>query len=307
VKPPKPPRKPVPKPPKRKPEPKPVVKAPEPEPEPIVEAPEPEPVVEAPEPEPVAAAPEPEPIVEAPEPEPVAEPPEPVVEAPEPEPEPEPIVEAPEPEPIVEAPEPEPIVEAPEPEPIVEAPEPVAEAPAPVRPAADAPLAEAPEVPRAEETGTEPVDLTAPLTEAPEALNVPRESVPPRAAPIRRFARATPWPAQASELWTCEIGWKAGYRKSSFRAMAAPPGTDKREPVADSPAVGWTLMGDPEPPTPELAVRVRALMNALEEAGWEHIGRGPRWYEQRFLWRGTGQPAQLAVPELSGRGEPPEA
>jgi outer membrane biosynthesis protein TonB len=179
--------------------------------------------------------------------------------------------------------------------------------PEPVVPAPDAELAEAPEVPRAEATGPELPDPTAPLTEAPEALNAPRESAPPPAAPVRRFARATPWPAAAAALWTCEIGWKAGYRKSSFRAMAAPPGSNKREPVGDSPAVAWTLMADPEPPTPELAVRVRALMNALEAAGWQHIGRGPRWFEQRFVWRGAGEPPQIAVPELSGHGEAPEA
>jgi hypothetical protein len=175
-----------------------------------------------------------------------------------------------------------------------------------VRPAA--PAADGPEVPRAEQVPADLVDPTAPLAQAPEALSVDaaRVEAPVPAEPVRRFARATPWPEDAESLWTCEIGWKAGYRKSHFRALATAPGSDKHEPVGDSPAVGWTLMADPEPPTPELAIRVRALMTALEQAGWEHIGRGPRWFAQRFVWRGDGEPPRVAVPELAG-GEPPEA
>ena len=58
-------------------------------------------------------------------------------------------------------------------------------------------------------------------------------------------------------------------------------------------------MGEPEPPTPELAIRVRALVEALEGAGWEHIGRGRRWYEQRFLWHGDGEPQPIVVTGLA--------
>ncbi|HEY6694023.1 MAG TPA: hypothetical protein VI006_14340 [Solirubrobacteraceae bacterium] len=191
-------------------------------------------------------------------------------------------------------------------------------------------------MPRPEDVPAEAVDPTAPLGEAPEALRPPRprkpvrarkpaaaprppQPAPPRvpqpdpaasvptAAPARRFARPKPWPEEARELWTCEIGWKAGYRKSTFRAMAAPPGSGKREPIGESPSVGWTLMADPEPPTPELALRVRALVNALEAAGWEHIGRGNHWYAQRLLWRGSGKPQRIPVPELVKTGESPEA
>jgi hypothetical protein len=54
-------------------------------------------------------------------------------------------------------------------------------------------------------------------------------------------------------------------------------------------------MGEPEPPTPELAIRVRGLVTALEAAGWEHIGRGPAWYAQRFVWRGAGEPQPIEV------------
>jgi hypothetical protein len=107
------------------------------------------------------------------------------------------------------------------------------------------------------------------------------------------------WPEEAAELWTCEIDWKSGYLKSSFRAMAAAPGAAKRRPLAESAPVRWSLMGEPDPPTPELALRVRAMVEALEAAGWQHIGRGPYWYAQRFLWRGSGEPRPVTVPDTA--------
>jgi hypothetical protein len=188
---------------------------------------------------------------------------------------------------------------------------PRADAPAPAKPRADAPLADAPEVPRAQPP-SKPADRRAPLETAPEALQAPATppaSAPPPAPPAdvsppaRRFARPVPWPEEAAQLWTCEIAWKAGYRKSTFRAMAGAPGPGRRHSIGESAAVRWTLMGEPEPPTPELAIRVRAVVEALEAAGWEHIGRGKVWYAQRFIWRGSGEPQPVAVPELAEPGE----
>ena len=80
--------------------------------------------------------------------------------------------------------------------------------------------------------------------------------------------------------------------------MAGPPGAGKRRPIGDSASVRWTLMTEPEPPTPELAIRVRALVQTLEAAGWEHIGRGQVWYAQRFVWRGSGEPQAVDVPDV---------
>jgi hypothetical protein len=37
------------------------------------------------------------------------------------------------------------------------------------------------------------------------------------------------------------------------------------------------------------------MVDALEHAGWQHIGRGPHWYAQRFLWRGSGEPGPITV------------
>jgi hypothetical protein len=105
-------------------------------------------------------------------------------------------------------------------------------------------------------------------------------------------------------LWTCEIDWKAGYRKSSFRAIAEPPGGGKRRQIAESPPLRWSLMMDPEPPTPEFIALARALMTALEAAGWERIGPGGPWYAQRFLWRGASEPGPVVVPDTQ-TAEPP--
>jgi hypothetical protein len=33
-------------------------------------------------------------------------------------------------------------------------------------------------------------------------------------------------------------------------------------------------------------------------AGWEHIGRGQHWYAQRFVWRGSGEPQAVDVPDV---------
>jgi hypothetical protein len=189
---------------------------------------------------------------------------------------------------------------APPPPPVpLRPPEPVGPEPRPL-PDTHAPLAEAPEVPRPHDVDPAPRErVVPPLDQAPEALRPPRPSEPapdvPALTPGRRFARLVPWPEEAAALWTCEIAWKAGYRRSSFRAMAEPPGAGKRRQLGESPPLRWTLMSNPEPPTPEFVASARALIVALEAAGWERIGRGGPWYAQRFLWRGAGEPGPVAV------------
>ena len=124
--------------------------------------------------------------------------------------------------------------------------------------------------------------------------------------PARRFARARPWPKDAETLWTCEIAWKAGYLKSTFRAMAGPPGAGRRKSIAESPSLRWTLMTDPEPPTSEMIASVKVLVSALVAAGWERAGSGAAWYAQRFVWRGSGEPGAVAVPdEIESAEQPP--
>jgi hypothetical protein len=246
-------------------------------------APAPSPAPPPPEPEP-----EPEPKVVSPtQPAPEPEPPVPEPEVPEPEP---PTPEPPAPEPPAPAPAPEP--PAPEPAPAPPAPEPEPPGPRPEPVAAAEPEA----LPRPRRP--------APRADGPEAPpRPPREAPTPTAPPPRRLAR--PWPHEASTLWTCEIAWKPGYRKSSFRAMARAPGASKRRPIAESPSLRWTLMSDPEPPTPEMIAGVRALVRALVTAGWERIEPAGPWYAQRFLWRGEDEPGTVVVPDAAPAEPPP--
>ena len=251
-------------------------------------APAPEPEPPAPEPEP----PTPEPAPPGPRPEPVA------AAEPEDEPtEPEPAVV--EPGPAEAEPQPPATVE---PAPAPRLPRPVARADAPSKPRPDVPLGDAPEALPRPRRPAPPAD--GPLGDAPEAPpRRPREAPAPAAPPPRRLARA--WPDEASTLWTCEIAWKPGYRKSSFRAMAGAPGASKRKPIAESPSLRWTLMSDPEPPTPEMIAGVRALVHALVAAGWERIEPAGPWYAQRFLWRGEDEPGTVVVPDAAPAEPPP--
>ena len=111
--------------------------------------------------------------------------------------------------------------------------------------------------------------------------------------PAERFARRRPWPQGVAGLWTCEIEWKPGYRKSRFRAMAAQPGESHREPFGESAPVMWTLMSEPDPPTPEKVAVLRDLMEALEDQGWDRVESAGPWYAQRFVWRQDGQPRPI--------------
>ncbi|HEX2032013.1 MAG TPA: hypothetical protein VHL78_11535, partial [Actinomycetota bacterium] len=101
-----------------------------------------------------------------------------------------------------------------------------------------------------------------------------------------------PWP-EAAELWSCQIDWKPGYRKSTFRAMAAAPGARKRRPIAESAPIRWTLMGDADPDVPEVVAALRDLIAAVEAAGWERTDPGNDWFQQRFLWRREGEPGRV--------------
>jgi len=195
------------------------------------------------------------------------------------------------------APAPPPVVAAPPPPPPAAPPPP----PKPAPPPPPKPLRHRPEVPHREAT-RRPQQPATPLSSKPEAV---RPSAPPPVAPAKRFARPRPWPEEAATLWTCEIAWKAGYVKSAFRAMGGPPGGSRRQSLAESPPLRWTLMTDPEPPTPEMIATVKVLMTALQDAGWERIEPGPAWYAQRFLWRGQGEPRPVVVPQPA-EGETPQ-
>ena len=287
-----------------------------PPPEPVVAAPKP---VELAAPAPAAPPPPPTPVrsggprilrfraapVPPPPPEPeVVEPParevtahEVIEEAAAAAPEPE-FIEAPTTEPeFIEPPEPEVV----EPRPAREIDPPPAEKPAA---APSGPLGIAPEVPQRDSRPPLREVPPSPLSNAPEALGG-REPEPEPVVPARRFARPRPWPQEAETLWTCEIAWKAGYLKSTFRAMAGPPDGGRRKSIGESPSLRWTLMTDPEPPTSEMLASVKVLVAALIEAGWERAGAGTSWYAQRFVWRGEGEPRPVAIPDPAEAAEPP--
>ncbi len=131
-----------------------------------------------------------------------------------------------------------------------------------------------------------PPTRPTPFGEHPERLGrASRPTTPP--------PRLRAWPEEASKVWTCEIEWKPGYRKSSFRAMATPPGGRRSRSLGESAGMKWGLMSDPEPPTRELVEAVRSLLTALEAAGWQRIEPAGPWYSQRFLWRGQDEPGPV--------------
>jgi hypothetical protein len=143
-------------------------------------------------------------------------------------------------------------------------------------------------------------DVAPPVT-VPESPEAPADWIaptPPSPAaprpPPSRFAGVRAWPDEAARAWTCEIDWKPGYIRSGFRAMAAPPGEQRRKALGQSRSVKWMMMGDAEPPTQDLVDVLHELMTALTEDGWVRIGPGEHWYSQRFLWAGNGQPRPLA-------------
>jgi hypothetical protein len=146
---------------------------------------------------------------------------------------------------------------------------------------------EAPEVPTQD---PEPAAHVA----RPAHIDPPAVPAPRPEPPVRRFERPAPWP-EAEHMWTCELDWKPGYVRSCFRAMAAPPGGKRRRPIGESSSVRWTLMLDPEPPTPELVEAVQELADALKAAGWERTHSDGPWYALRFRWRGEGLPQRLKI------------
>jgi hypothetical protein len=162
-------------------------------------------------------------------------------------------------------------------------------APEPAPPSAPDRAATPPVAPRPP-AAPEP-DAPPPAGDAPE-----RE---PFELPWRRFARDVPWP-EADELWTCEIGWKPGYMKSTFRALVAAPGERKRKAVAESPPLRWTLMMDPDPELAEVAEAVRVLAAMIERAGWERTDPGEPWFAHRFVWRGEGRPPRIESSSRQG-------
>jgi hypothetical protein len=172
-------------------------------------------------------------------------------------------------------------------------PQPVAQAvpaPAPPKPA---PAPPRPTPPRRRPTVVPPQPDTTWLPPTAEPEPEPATAAGVGMVPAERFARPRPWPKGTSHGWTCQIEWRPGYRKAAFRAMAAAPGAQRRQLIAESAPVMWTLMSEPDPPTPEKVAALKELVDALADQGWERIEAAGPWYAQRFVWRHAEQPRPI--------------
>ncbi len=111
-----------------------------------------------------------------------------------------------------------------------------------------------------------------------------------------RFKRQTEWPAGSEQLWRCEIKWHAGYANSDFRAVAHGPKRHRGVTLGHSETFKWLLKGVPAASDARFLGQVRRLADRLAAAGWEPAGRGPSWYELRFVWRREGAPPEQLDP-----------
>ena len=123
-----------------------------------------------------------------------------------------------------------------------------------------------------------------------------RKASMPFGAGLARLGRRPIWPDGAEQLWRCEIEWEAGYKTSRFAAVARSPDGRGERRVAESQPFKWTQAYTPEPEGPLFRPVVRAMVAALEDAGWERVDPGAEWWEQRFLWRREGEPPQRIEP-----------
>jgi hypothetical protein len=105
-----------------------------------------------------------------------------------------------------------------------------------------------------------------------------------------RNSRAGITPATVSSPWTCEIAWKHGRMRSRFQAVMVTPDDRKRRVVAESVGLPWPPRDARNPPTHELEAALGALIASIVATGWEPVQSIGSWSEQRFVWRGTGEP-----------------
>ena len=126
----------------------------------------------------------------------------------------------------------------------------------------------------------------------------PSRSLAAEPAPAGRFRRRGAWPPGSARLWRCEIRWSPGLANSCFEAEAYDPSSRERRRVGTSATFKWLMMSDPDPGAVEFRQELARLSARLEAAGWERIGRGPRWYSERFVWRHAGP-----VPETVESGD----
>jgi hypothetical protein len=122
------------------------------------------------------------------------------------------------------------------------------------------------------------------------------------------FARRPAWPAGSCDLWRCQISWDAGWVESRFRVLAYGPRGRRGRAIAESDALRWLLMGQPDPRSAEHQRAVGELESGLQAAGWEGVGQGADWYSRRFVWRRdeapVGKPTRHAYTNAVRRNPP---
>ena len=144
----------------------------------------------------------------------------------------------------------------------------------------------------------------APLAAAPAARQA--RAAPSQRQPVR-FDRAPGWPEGTGDRWRCEIAWASGYVHSRFRALAYPPGGRKGNPISESRDFKRLLRPKPDPSDAAQRREVQRLAAALKAAGWEPVGRGPRWFAGRYVWRDESTPPDqipLAPAEAAASHDP---
>jgi hypothetical protein len=123
--------------------------------------------------------------------------------------------------------------------------------------------------------------------EAPATVEAPAPTL---------FARSPDWPAGSKKLWRCEIRWTAGWVDSRFEVVVRRPGGLRSRPIGVSAPLQPVLKGPPDAGSAEAETALRALVSALETAGWRPAGRGAAWYAHRFTWSGAGKPPDRVEP-----------
>jgi hypothetical protein len=131
-----------------------------------------------------------------------------------------------------------------------------------------------------------------PRAAAEAVAAAPSRSLGAEPAQAGRFRRRGGWPPGSAHLWRCEIRWSPGLANSCFEAAASDPTSRARRSVGTSATFKWLMMSDPDPGAAEFRQELARLSARLEAAGWEWIGRGPRWYSERYVWRRAGEPPE---------------
>src|SRR5579864_4988053 len=85
----------------------------------------------------------------------------------------------------------------------------------------------------------------------------------------------------------CEIAWWHGYVRGFFFVVPEQP-LPLDTPLLTSPSVPRLDHRVPDP-TGKAADAHRRLVKRLRAEGWEPVGQGPAWYQQRFQLRAPAQ------------------